>query len=124
MSGALVLLGIAQLSVGLSVPSSASPGEAWHPGQSSVSSLPVLQVLQGPQPSAGRELAGQQRRAQGEAGAEEGAQTEDHADECRRHRAGPAEQGPGRAVAQGEGAARPLGKQACSPLGLLGPLQF
>lgn len=86
-----------------------------------VSLLPVLQILQGPQPSAGRELAGQQRCAQGEASAEEGTQAEDHADERRRDRAGPAEQGPGRAVAQGEGDPGALGKRACSPRGLLGP---
>ena len=92
-----------------------------RPTASLLSSLAVLQILQGPQSSAGRELAGQQRGAQGEASAEEGAQAEDHAAERRRDRAGPAEQGPGGAVAQGEGGARPPGS---GPIPLCGPQGF
>lgn len=80
----------------------------------------MLQILQGPQPSAGCELAGQQRRPQGKASAEEGAQAEDHTNERRRDRAGPAEQGPSGAVAQGEGGTGLLGTQAWPPTGLLG----
>lgn len=64
--------------------------------------IPVLQIIQRSQPSAGRELAGEQRGAQGETCAEEGAQAEDHADECRCDCAGPAEQGPSGAVASGK----------------------
>lgn len=82
-----------------------------------LSSLLVLQILQGPQPAAGRELAGQQRHPQGEASAEEGAQAEDHAHERRRDRARPAEQGPSGAVAQGEGGPGLAGTHACSPWG-------
>ena len=92
-----------------------------QPTASCLSSLAVLQILQGPQSSAGRELAGQQCGAQGEASSEEGAQAEDHAAERRRDRAGPAEQGPGGAVAQGEGGAGPPGS---GPTPLCGPQGF
>lgn len=63
---------------------------------------PVLQELQGPQPPAGREFAGLHSHSQGKASEEEGAQAEDHPHQRRCHRAGAAEQGPGRAVAQGQ----------------------
>ena len=61
----------------------------------------VLQELQGPDASAGREPAGLRRHLQGKAAQEEGAQAEDHPAGRRGHRAGPAEQGADRAVAQG-----------------------
>lgn len=62
----------------------------------------VLQEFQGADASAGREPAGLQRGPQGEAPEEERAQAEDHPGWRRGHRAGAAEQGTDRAVAEGD----------------------
>lgn len=61
----------------------------------------VLQELQGADATAGCEPAGLYRHLQGEAAQAQGAQAEDHPAGRRGHRAGPAEQGADRAVAQG-----------------------
>lgn len=53
--------------------------------------FPVLQELQRPQPSAGREFTGLHCHSQGKASEEERAQAENHPHERRCHRAGAAE---------------------------------